>query len=522
MGLSVALSSSKLYAMLCSLIDLGDERLDQRLRKMLGDCLQSERSSLAALFGRHETAGKNNTKRAQAFLSNKGVDISNLRDCLYETTKELIRSRNPRTVLNIFDPTLLDFSKQSWKTGRTKIGDGNGLGYVWLNCLAVDPDSKRILGVTHQTLASEEGPDDRTLLDYAPGVKDGATRRKLENNHKQQFLTCAKASESHVPEDVELVHVADREFDDGMVLRALRSHERSHFVVRGNLSRVVQVSAGERWLPRNAWLPSGKTRTATPDRENLVNVRIETLIKHLPMASHRDIPLDGRGRICANGETAARVAKVSIGAIPVRIARKCERAKLAGIEEEPVWVNLVCVQEFSPPPGSKAPLLWLLLTDLPIGSYEEQVRVAEFYVCRWRTEEFFRTTKHAMGIEASELDDPTSTARLLFFVTARAIFLDELRADANLPAGTPPSTEQRKELERCAAEACEIEKSRQKGKPVPVLPKRKRAVMALGLIARLGGWASRNGSHLGNYILLRGLPVFLHDVSEGRYAWLLE
>ena len=42
--------------------------------------------------------------------------------------------------------------------------------------------------------------------------------------------------------------------------------------------------------------------------------------------------------------------------------------------------------------------------------------------------------------------------------------------------------------------------------------------MALGLIAQRGGWI---GTSLGNYILLRGLPTFLHDVAEGRYAWLL-
>jgi hypothetical protein len=45
--------------------------------------------------------------------------------------------------------------------------------------------------------------------------------------------------------------------------------------------------------------------------------------------------------------------------------------------------------------------------------------------------------------------------------------------------------------------------------------------MALGKIARLGGWAGRKGDNLGNHILLRGPPVFLHDVFEGRYAWLV-
>ena len=46
--------------------------------------------------------------------------------------------------------------------------------------------------------------------------------------------------------------------------------------------------------------------------------------------------------------------------------------------------------------------------------------------------------------------------------------------------------------------------------------------MLLGLAARHGGWAGRRGDSLGNYVLLLGLRIVLHDISEGRYLWLLE
>jgi hypothetical protein len=307
-----------------------------------------------------------------------------------------------------------------------------------------------------------------------------------------------------------------------MVIRVLEYLKKSHFIVRGNLSRVIQIESSKPWLPEKAWLSSKKGKKAVPNKENIVNVRIGTLIEHIPMTYYRDIPLDARGRVCANAENAARIAKVSIGGARVRIARKSARSKLAAFEEKPVWINIVVARELNPPSNIKSPIFWNLLTDLPIETFDNCVRVAELYVCRWRTEEFFRTTKHAMSLEDSELDDPTSTARLLFFVTVRAMFLDELRADACLPAGIVPSTEQRKELEQGAKKAHDIEKARQNGKPVPAIPKKQRAIMTLGLIARRGGWASTNKSHLGNYVLLRGLPTFLHDVSEGRYSWLLE
>ncbi|MEK7737636.1 MAG: anti-sigma factor [Pseudomonadota bacterium] len=52
------------------------------------------------------------------------------------------------------------------------------------------------------------------------------------------------------------------------------------------------------------------------------------------------------------------------------------------------------------------------------------------YGCRWRIEEFFRTVKDVLKVEESELDDAKSTARLLFFVTLKAMFLDRLRQAA--------------------------------------------------------------------------------------------
>jgi len=120
--------------------------------------------------------------------------------------------------------------------------------------------------------------------------------------------------------------------------------------------------------------------------------------------------------------------------------------------------------------------------------------------------------------EDSELDDPLSTARLLVFTTFKAMFLDELRFRADVSAGVALPSEVRRALLAGAKRAKEIETARRESStPLPPLAARERAVMALGLIAQRGGWI---GKSLGNYILLRGLPTFVHDVAEGRYAWL--
>ena len=205
------------------------------------------------------------------------------------------------------------------------------------------------------------------------------------------------------------------------------------------------------------------------------------------------------------------------------MTRKSGRAMKAGIDEVPVWLNLVVIRQTNTPLPGKKRLEWILLTDLPVSTREEIETVVDLYACRWRIEEFFRTCKDILKVEDSELDDAQATARLLFFVTLKAMFLDRLRQAAGLAAGVPPTPEQRKKLEAGEKRAVEIElRRRETGRPVPKLSAEYRSVMMLGLIARLGGWASCNGAHLGNQVLSRGLPVFLHDVAEGRYAWLSE
>ena len=43
--------------------------------------------------------------------------------------------------------------------------------------------------------------------------------------------------------------------------------------------------------------------------------------------------------------------------------------------------------EEQPPEGEKA-LIWTFLTTLPIGKFEEAIRIIEYYLCRWEIEIF--------------------------------------------------------------------------------------------------------------------------------------
>ncbi len=70
---------------------------------------------------------------------------------------------------------------------------------------------------------------------------------------------------------------------------------------------------------------------------------------------------------------------------------------------EDVQDNAVLVTEPNPPPGVE-PIEWLLLTDLPIGTVEDVLRVIDYYTCRWQIEIYFRVLKSGCKVEESQLE----------------------------------------------------------------------------------------------------------------------
>lgn len=68
-----------------------------------------------------------------------------------------------------------------------------------------------------------------------------------------------------------------------------------------------------------------------------------------------------------------------------------------------VAVNAVLVRETNPP-KDEAPVEWLLLTSLPIATFEQARLVTEYYSCRWQIEIYFRVLKSGCGVEKLQLE----------------------------------------------------------------------------------------------------------------------
>lgn len=77
-----------------------------------------------------------------------------------------------------------------------------------------------------------------------------------------------------------------------------------------------------------------------------------------------------------------------------------------------VKVNAVMCEEIDPPEG-ETPLIWLFITDLPIGTFEQIELIVKYYLCRWERETFFKVLKGGCKIEQRQLQDVTNMKNLI-------------------------------------------------------------------------------------------------------------
>ncbi len=81
---------------------------------------------------------------------------------------------------------------------------------------------------------------------------------------------------------------------------------------------------------------------------------------------------------------------------------------------KPILVNGLIAREMNPPPGEK-PIEWCLLTNLEVDTFEKQLAILQYYVCRWQIEVFFRILKSGCKVEKLQLNCEKRYAPCLAF-----------------------------------------------------------------------------------------------------------
>ncbi|MCP4700023.1 MAG: IS4 family transposase, partial [Gammaproteobacteria bacterium] len=180
----------------------------------------------------------------------------------------------------------------------------------------------------------------------------------------------------------------------------------------------------------------------------------------------------------ARGDCKARKAVLTIRA--GRVTLKAPRR--AGFKPENVSVNVVFASEENPPPDVDEPLDWLLLTSLPVCTFEQACAVLSNYACRWEIEIYFRVLKQGCGVEKLQFEEDRRYANCLaiYMIIARRVLYLTMAGRANPDAD------------------CEIVFSKAEWQilyilttkePPPAVPPTFSA--AIGMLARFGGFLGR-------------------------------
>jgi hypothetical protein len=88
-------------------------------------------------------------------------------------------------------------------------------------------------------------------------------------------------------------------------------------------------------------------------------------------------------------------------------------------------------------PGDATEVAWLLMTNLPLDTEEDILRVVDYYVARWIVEVYFRTLKTGCRVERIQLETLDRVKNCLAFykiIAWRILYLTYLnRTTPNLP-----------------------------------------------------------------------------------------
>jgi hypothetical protein len=269
--------------------------------------------------------------------------------------------------------------------------------------VAVDADEEAVLGLAGARI-------------WTRGMEKVSDRQKraLKDKESERWLEGADTAASVLQLAARVVLVGDREND--IYQSFTRKPPGIDLIVRARGNRRL---APGKLAPGNRKLAAGGLLFETVA---LFPSAIEYDVK---VAPHQPRALGDKGRT-------ARVA-LSFGQVTIAKPKNGP----ASPDAKQTTINVVVVREVGDP-GSAQPLLWRLLTTLPVDTTKDALEVVRLYRLRWRIEQVFRALKRdGLALEETQIEG----AARLFNLTAlalgaavRIIQLTDARDASNRPA----------------------------------------------------------------------------------------
>ena len=461
-------------------VRLGDKRLDARLVRLCDRFSDAPESPI-----NQACADWAETKAAYRFFQNKNVEVGEI--LAAHCRKTATRAKEHKMILAVQDTSYFVYTSHPKTEGLGKMSLKKGKnvekiyshGLVVHTCLAVTTGGLP-LGLLDQKIFSRKLRSKNTRRAKRGKPHDGLP---VEEKESYRWLE-ALANTKKVMGNTEIVTVCDREADLYDFFKL--SHQMSSPVlVRANADRTI----------------NRQSRYAEKSVEKLW----EHMHQQPETGSYQiDIPKRSKTNHCKEREARTATVTVRFGSFrlnPPRNNVKHNKENLPDIE-----MNAIYVLEPNPPDGEE-PVEWMLLTNLPVRSFDEAYEKILWYCLRWRIEMYYKVLKSGFRVEACRLERADRLARYLtvMSIVAWRLFMITLiaRTDPATPCSTLLADHEWKVL------FLKVNKN----KTVPKKPPRIGAVVIW--IAKLGGYLARNSDGPpGTITLWRGWKR-LADLTDG-------
>jgi len=173
-----------------------------------------------------------------------------------------------------------------------------------------------------------------------------------------------------------------------------------------------------------------------------------------------------------------------------------------------VKINVVGVHETTPPAGEK-PVEWVLLTSLPVDTFEQACLIADYYACRWQIEIFFKVLKSGCQVEKLQLmtADRIKPCLAMYMIVAwRVMYATMLGRE-------------------CPDLSCEVIFSEAEWKSVWTVQKQQplpKAAPSLGVFMKLvGQLGGHTGKRCDGALGAKRMWIGLQRTTDFGYAWRL-
>jgi hypothetical protein len=370
---------------------LGDKRRTQRLVQVGADVANNPSASFPDQM---KTWG--DLKAAYNLFDCDDVTFDAIAGPHWELTKQRAAGR----YLVIGDTTELNFGIHRDVPDLGPTGNGSGWGFLLHNALMVEAQSKEVIGLAGQT------------IHYRPLKKDKRSKKehsaaKLQRNRESDVWGIVIDQVGPPPEEVEWIHVLDRGGDNFEVYCHLLQ-QRSGWVVRAaKLNRYV---------------------LAGPEKKRM---QLSDDLSQLTLLGTYELSLRARP------QQPARTAKleVRVGSIHMPVPHH-KSPWVRELAPEPIAMNVVYVVEVDPPAGVE-PIGWVLLTSLPVETFDQAWTVIEYYESRWLVEEYHKALKTGCRVQDRQLKTAGRLEAMVGLLSVSAVRLLQLKSLARTSPEIP-------------------------------------------------------------------------------------